>query len=138
MTYFADQSEVYEYIGELFRELAADEELAMKFRAADTVVRYEYRKPDAVMTVKMLADQPLEVVLGGSDLEPEIEMSMDADVAHRFWLGKVNVTIAMARGQIKARGPVSKILKLVPLAKPAFGRYRELLEREDREDLLNV
>ena len=40
---------------------------------------------------------------------------MDADTAHRFWLGKVNVTVALARGQMKAKGPVAKILKLVPL-----------------------
>ena len=29
---------------------------------------------------------------------------MEADTAHRFWLGKVNVTVALARGQIKAEG----------------------------------
>ena len=53
---------------------------------------------------------------------------MDADTAHRFWLGKVNVTVALARGQMKAKGPVAKILKLVPLTKPIFPRYRAILE----------
>ena len=50
---------------------------------------------------------------------------MDADTAHRFWLGKVNVTVALARGQMKAKGPVAKILKLVPLVEaglPALPR----------------
>ena len=55
-------------------------------------------------------------------------MTMDADTAHRFWLGKVNVTVALARGQMKAKGPVAKILKLVPLVKPVFPRYRAMLE----------
>ena len=64
-------------------------------------------------------------------MEPEVVMTMDADTAHRFWLGKVNVTVALARGQMKAKGPVAKILKLVPLTKPVFPRYRALLE-EDR------
>ena len=53
-------------------------------------------------------------------MEPEVVMSMEADTAHRFWLGQVNVTTALARGQIKASGPVAKILKLVPLTKPAL------------------
>ena len=53
-------------------------------------------------------------------MEPEVVMSMEADTAHRFWLGKVNVTVALARGQIKAKGPVAKILKLVPLTKPVL------------------
>ncbi len=78
------------------------------------------------------------VDLGESDLEPEIVMTADADVAHMFWLGRVNVTVALARGQMKADGPVAKILKLVPLIKPVFPRYRELLEREGRTDLLEV
>jgi hypothetical protein len=65
-------------------------------------------------------------------------MSMDADTAHRFWLGKVNVTVALARGQMKAKGPVAKILKLVPLVKPVFPRYRKMLEEGQRQDLLEV
>jgi putative sterol carrier protein len=71
-------------------------------------------------------------------MEPEVVMTMDADTAHRFWLGKVNVTVALARGQMKARGPVAKILKLVPLTKPVFPRYRALLEDDQREDLLEA
>ena len=65
-------------------------------------------------------------------------MSMAADTAHRFWLGQVNITVALARGQIKAKGPVAKILKLVPLAKPVFPRYQAELEAQGRDDLINV
>ena len=61
---------------------------------------------------------------GETEMEPEVTMRMKADTAHRFWLGRVNVTTAIARGEIKPHGPVSKILKLVPLTKPVFPRYR--------------
>jgi hypothetical protein len=71
-------------------------------------------------------------------MEPEVVMSMEADTAHRFWLGKVNVTVALARGQIKAKGPVAKILKLVPLTKPVFPRYKAQLEAQGREDLVSI
>jgi putative sterol carrier protein len=67
-----------------------------------------------------------------------VTMSMEADTAHRFWLGQVNVTVALARGQIKASGPVAKILKLVPLAKPIFPRYKAQLEADGREDLIDA
>ena len=62
----------------------------------------------------------MRVDLGPSDLDPEVVMALEADTAHRFWLGKVNVTVALARGQIKAKGPVAKILRLVPIVKPVF------------------
>jgi putative sterol carrier protein len=136
--YFKDADEVYRFIGRLFEQLAADEELGPKFRAADTIVQYQYRNPDSQITVTMLDGQESQVDFGDTGLEPEVVMSMEADTAHRFWLGKVNVTVALARGQMKAKGPVAKILKLVPLVKPVFPRYRKMLEEAGRADLQAV
>jgi hypothetical protein len=61
---------------------------------------------------------------------------MEADLAHLFWLGKVRPTVALARGDMKAKGPVAKILRLVPLVEPVFPRYVEMLKDAGREDLL--
>jgi putative sterol carrier protein len=138
LAYFKDADEVYAYIGKLFEELSEDEELAPKFRKANTIVQYRYRDPDSQITVKLLDGQGGEVDFGETTLEPEVVMSMDADTAHRFWLGNVNVTVALARGQMKAKGPVAKILKLVPLVKPVFPRYRKLLADAGRGDLLEA
>jgi hypothetical protein len=138
VAYFKDAQEVYDTIGKLFVNLAADEDLGPKFRKANTVVRYEHREPDSPITVRLQEDQPADVDFGETDMEPEVVMSMEADTAHRFWLGRVNVTVALARGQIKASGPVAKILKLVPLTKPVFPRYKAQLEADGREDLVNI
>jgi putative sterol carrier protein len=138
LPYFKDADEVYAFIGKLFQDLANDEELAPKFRKANTVVQYQYRNPESQITVDLLEGHEGRVDLGETDMEPEVVMSMEADTAHRFWLGKVNVTVALARGQMKAKGPVAKILKLVPLVKPVFPRYRAQLEAARRNDLLEA
>jgi putative sterol carrier protein len=138
VAYFKDAQEVYDTIGKLFAEVAKDEELAPKFRKANTILQYEYREPDSKITLRLQEDQPTQVDFGETEMEPEVVMSMEADTAHRFWLGKVNVTVALARGQIKAKGPVAKILKLVPLTKPVFPRYKAQLEADGHEDLVNV
>jgi hypothetical protein len=138
LAYFKDADEVYEYLGKLFEELAQDDELGPKFRRANTIVQYQYREPDSTITVKLMEDEEGHVDLGPTDMEPEVVMSMEADTAHKFWLGKVNVTVALARGQMKAKGPVAKILKLVPLVKPVFPRYRKMLEEGGRKDLLEA
>ena len=138
MAYFKDAQEVYETIGKLFQDIVTDSELAPKFRKANTIVRYEYREPDSTITVRLQENAPGEVDLGESEMEPEVTMAMEADTAHRFWLGEVNVTVALARGQIKAKGPVAKILKLVPLTKPVFPRYKAQLERQGRDDLIDA
>jgi hypothetical protein len=46
--------------------------------------------------------------------------------------------MALAKGQMKAKGPVAKILKLVPLVKPVFPRYEKMLEEANRDDLLKA
>jgi putative sterol carrier protein len=138
LAYFKDADEVYRFIGKLFEDLAEDEELGPQFRRANTVVQYQYRDPESQITVKLIEGEEGQVDLGDTDMEPEVVMTMDADTAHRFWLGNVNVTMALARGQMKAKGPVAKILKLVPLVKPVFPRYRAMLEEAGRGDLLEA
>jgi putative sterol carrier protein len=138
VAYFKDADEVYAYIGRLFEELAEDDELAPKFRKANTIVQYQYREPESQITVKLIEDEEGHVDCGETTMEPEVVMTMDADTAHRFWLGNVNATVALARGQMKAKGPVAKILKMVPLVKPVFPRYRAILEQAGRKDLLEA
>jgi putative sterol carrier protein len=138
LAYFKDADEVYSYIGRLFEELSQDDELAPKFRKANTIVQYRYRDPESRITVKLREGEEGRVDCGDTALEPEIVMTMDADTAHRFWLGDVNITVALARGQIRAKGPVAKILKLVPLVKPVFPRYRAMLANAGRGDLLEA
>jgi hypothetical protein len=135
MPYFKDAEDVYKHLGRLFEDIIADDDLGARFRATDTVVQIRMRRPDSQLTLKALQEEDLQIEFGITELRPEVVLAMDADTAHRFWLGKVNVTVALARGQINARGPVAKILKFVPLVEPVRARYRETLQQAGREDL---
>jgi hypothetical protein len=134
--YFQDADDVYSHLGRLLQELSDDPELGPRFRKANTVVQYRTRHPDAVVTAKLIDGEDGRVDCGSTDLEPEVTLSMEADMAHRFWLGLVSPTKELARGNMQASGPVAKILRLVPLARPGFERYIERLRAEGREDLL--
>jgi hypothetical protein len=134
--YFQDADELYRYLGRLLQELDADPEIGPRFRKANTVVQYRTTNPEAVVTAKLLDGEEGQVDCGATTLEPEVTLSMEADLAHRFWLGLVSPTKELARGNMKARGPIAKILRLVPLAKPGFERYVERLRAEGRDDLL--
>ena len=129
MAVFKDESEVYNYIGGIFEEALADPEVGQKFAASGVILRVKYSDPDSTLTV----DMPGRKVFYGEDArngpKPVIEMSMKADTAHRFWLGNVNITAAMAKGQVKAKGPIPKIL---------FPRYRDSLVRSGRTDLVEA
>ena len=135
MPLFRDADELYDFLGALFTAMDDDGDLGPKMRKANTIVQYAYTDPDATITIKMLDGQRGQVDLGSTELVPEVVMSMSADVGHRYWLGEVNVTVALARGQMRAKGPVAKVLKLVPLTKPVFPRYRAMLTDRGRSDL---
>ena len=138
LAYFNDAQEVYETIGKLFVLLSEDEDLGPKWQAAGTIVQYRFSEPDSQITIRLREGEPEDVDLGPTEMEPELIMEMKADVAHRFWLGKVNVTMAIARGDIQPRGPVAKLLRLVPLTRTVFPRYRAMLEQDGRADLVEV
>jgi hypothetical protein len=133
---FATEEDVYAHIGRLLESMCRDDQIGTRCQRADTIVQYRYEDPGATITVDLRRDSEPAVVLGRCALEPEVVMSMAADTAHHFFLGEVNVTVALARGQIRASGPVAKILKLVPLVKPFYPHYRALLQAEGRADLV--
>ena len=125
MAQFAGSEDVYSRIGRVLQEMLEDPMLVCRFQRADCVVQYRFHEPDAAITVDLRASGAASVEFGDPVLEPDVVMEMDADIAHGFFLGEVNLAVALARREILAQGPVGKILKLVPLVKPFFGRYRE-------------
>jgi hypothetical protein len=124
---FADANDVYNRIGRVMQELASDPDLIPVFEEADTCVRYELHDPEAAITVDSRGGAPVRVDLGASENEAEVVISMEADVAHRYLLGEIDMTVALARGQITAEGPVTKILAVLPVFEPLLPRYRALV-----------
>lgn len=136
MAVFADEAEVYEYLGGVFRIGMEDPDLVAALQPSGVVLRITYTDPDAVLTVDMPNS---EVHTGaGAGPTPNMELFMSADTGNRFWLGKVVLPVALAKGDVRAKGPVSKLLKLLPMAKKLFGPYQAKLEADGREDLLKA
>jgi hypothetical protein len=133
---FSDEAEVYEFLGGVFRRGMDDAELVEKLRPSGVVLRINYTDPNAVITVDMPGAAIFEGA--GQGPTPNVELFMSADTGNKFWLGKVILPVALAKGQVRAKGPVAKLLKVLPLAKGMFGPYREHLESVGRKDLLDA
>ena len=129
MGYFSSPEEVDKYIGEMFRQAADHPQVGPKLKAAQVTMRVVYEDPDCEMNVRF--HDPMEVQLGPWSYDADITLTMKADIADRFWRGKYNLAIGLAKSEVKAKGPVNKILKLVPLTKPLFPVYQELVAAKD-------
>ncbi len=139
MPVFHDDNDLYLCVGGMMQKATTDEAMGSKIRDSQLVIRFVYDNPKATITVDAKSDPPegafFRVLYGENDLVPDVLMTMNADVAHRFWLGKVNLTAALTRREIVAHGPIAKILKLLPAIKPAYTLYPEHLKEIGRAEL---
>jgi len=127
MALFESSDKFEQVISGFFQMLADIPEIADKLLASKLVIRFIYAEPDVVVAVDCSGDR-IEVRPGDNETKAEVEMSMKADIAHQFWFGKVNLTRALTRRDVIARGPIPKILKLLPAIKPAYALYPTYLE----------
>jgi hypothetical protein len=119
MAVFESTEKMYEILGTLFNKLMADPEMGVKYRESKIVICFNITEPSGQI---WLSDQG-DVICGKSDLKPTIEMDLSGDSCHQFWLKELSLPIALAKGKIKARGPMPKVLKLLPMLKPAYEAY---------------
>ena len=134
MSTFNSPKEFRDVMDRVFTMMSTDPEMGPKLRDADTPQRFEFPDVDLVVNITA-ADEG-----NGGNLkwewtdevtwEPDVKMEMDSDVANRYFQGKENVAMAIARRRIKTSGNVKKALALIPITKPVYGMYREMLEEE--------
>lgn len=136
MPFFKDSEEVYECIGGLFEWAGQQPEIAEKLKATGLVIRLHYTQPDAVLTIDC-TKSPLSWIRGDGGLTPEVEFFQTSDVGHRFWLGKVNLLVALTKRDVVAKGPIFKIMKILPILKPLYAQYPKLLEEKGKGALVN-
>ena len=127
--------EFREVMDRVFQMMSTDPEMGPKLRDADTPQRFEFPDLDLVVNITAAEDASdgnnlTWVWSDDVDWEPEVKMEMDSDTANKYFQGKENVAMAIARRRIKTSGNVKKALALIPITKPVYAKYREMLEEE--------
>jgi putative sterol carrier protein len=127
MGLFKSSEKFEKVLGGFFNQVSDTPSVADKLLASKLIIRFTYTDPDVVIVVDCSGDK-VDVRPGDTETKAEVEMSMSADIAHKFWFGKVNLMAALTRRQMVAKGPIPKILKLLPAIKPTYTMYPKYLE----------
>ena len=130
---FESAKELRQVIDQVFSMMDADPDMGPKLRDADTPQRFEFSDFDVVVNIRA-AREGEEGNLHWEwsddvDWEPKVKMEMSSETANRYFQGKENVPIALARRRIKSGGDVKAALSLIPITKPIYAQYREYVER---------
>ena len=127
---FTSDQEFREVMDRTFALMSDDPEMGPRLRDADTPQRFEFTDVDMVVNIRRGESGGPNLAWTWSDeidWEPKVKMAMSSDTANRYFQGKENVAIAIARRRIKAGGDVKAALAIIPITKPLFARYRAMI-----------
>ncbi|WP_022928274.1 hypothetical protein [Patulibacter americanus] len=137
---FTTADDVHDTLGRLMQELATDQEVGLRLSRLDSVVQLRYRNPDTTVTLVAREGDAPAVHLGDvpeGTPNPEVILTLDADTGHELWLGRQNLTIAIARGAIQAKGDNRRVLDLLGMNDVIAPHYEALLRATGREALID-
>jgi hypothetical protein len=142
MSYFKDSQECDQILGNFFRKMSegvAGKDpvlvgIQSKLAEMGLIVKFIWREPVLSLTLDFTKD-PFGVYANDEAIEPTATFTLTADNGHKFWHGQINLAKALTTKTIVARGPIPKILKLLPVIKPLYTRYPMYLKEIGRADL---
>lgn len=136
MPYFTDFNVIADLIQGTFEELMKDPAIKAKALDSKLLVRFEYSNPEGEFWVDCTGEE-VAAYPGKppKELTPDATLSMETDTAHAFWCGKLNLLGAMSSGEIQSEGSVPRLLKMLPVIKPAYAIYNSLLDSKGMSDL---
>ena len=131
---FDSPAEFKAVIDRVFAMMDEDPDMGPKLRDADVPMRYEFDDVDLVANIRATREgEDGNLYWEWSDdvdWEPRVKMGMSSETANKYFQGKENVAMAIARRRIKSGGDVKAALALMPVTKPVFAQYRAMLEEE--------
>jgi len=131
---FRSEQEFREVMDRTFALMSEDPDMGARLRAADVPQRFEF--PDAGLVVNIRAVREGETGnlhwewSDDVDWDPRVRMTMSTEIANRYFQGKENVAMAIARRRIKTGGDVRAALEILPITKPVFERYLDMVRAE--------
>jgi len=135
MPTFTDTNELNGVMQELWQSIKEDPEMSKQLLASGLIVCFHYREPEGRIVIDCSDGKELRISVGETDRKPIVEMFMKSDIAHDFWLGKINVPLAIISGKIVSKGPVNKALALLPAVKPAYAIYPNIYESVKKKSI---
>jgi hypothetical protein len=131
---FKSASEFREVMDRVFTLMSDDPDMGPKLRDADVPQRFEFPDLDMVVNIRAAEDgEDGNLHWEWTDdvsWSPRVKMTMKSTICNKYFQGKENVAMAIARRRIKTGGDVKAALSLIPITKPIEQRYRDLVADE--------
>ena len=129
---YESPQEFQEVMDQIFTMMSEDPQMGPKLRDADVPQRFDFDDVDLIVNVRAARDGEDGCLhwewSDDVDWEPKVKMTMSSETANKYFQGKENVAMAIARRRIKTGGDVKAALALIPITKPIYARYKALVD----------
>ena len=131
---FSGPKEFRAVMDRVFTLMSEDPDMGPRLQSADVPQRFEFSDVDLVCNIRAAQpDEPGHLHWEWTDdvdWKPKVKMKMSSEIANKYFQGKENIAVAIARRRIKTSGDVKAALALIPITKPVYPQYREVVEAE--------
>jgi hypothetical protein len=130
---FRSADEFIEVMNRAFGLMSEDPDMGPRLRAADTPQRFEFPDYDLVVNLRAGGTNEPNLVWEWTDQvdwEPRVRTAMSSTTVNRYFQGRENVAIAIARRRIRVTGDVKAALALIPITKPLPALYGAMIASE--------
>ena len=130
-TPFESPKEFRAIMDRIFQMMSDDPEMGPKLRDADVPQRFEFDDVDMVVNIRAAHEgEDGNLYWEWTDdvgWDPRVKMTMSSTICNKYFQGKENVAMAIARRRIKTGGDVKAALALIPITKPLYAMYRDMV-----------
>jgi alcohol dehydrogenase len=131
---FKDEAGLYDVLGQYFLKVQADPKLFAPLKNSGLKIRFNYASPEGSIALDGSAEDKSKQIMTGDAARafvPEVEFTLNADIAHYFWHGQVNLMQALARKEVIPKGNLPRAMRLLPLLEPLYELYPQYLRDRD-------
>ena len=120
MAVYRDADQARQVLGGFWNEMLADPDIGAKLRETGMSALFKITDLGLLLYIE---EEGIKWNDDACGTQPVVTFAMSSDVVHLFWLKKLNVAKALATRQVRTRGPITKVMKLLPLLGPASEIY---------------
>ncbi|UTI65800.1 hypothetical protein NBH00_06180 [Paraconexibacter antarcticus] len=131
---FHSSDEFRAVMDRIFTMLSEHPAMGPRLRAADVPQRFAFSDVGLVVNVRATREGEdgnlVWVWSDDIDWEPAVRMEMSSETANRYFQGKESIALAVARRRIKTTGDLRAALSLIPITKPVYSAFTEVVDAE--------
>ena len=131
---FKSTKEFRTVMDRVFTLMSEDPDMGPKLRDADVPQRWEFEDLDLVVNIRAARDGEDGNLhwewSDDVDWKSKVQMKMSSETANKYFQGKENVPLAIAKRKIKTGGDMKAALALIPITKPVYPQFRAVVEQE--------